>query len=151
MNRSVSSTVARVALALFVGGVMARLTAGMMLDSTTQDIPPSQFQLLDCCVREDQIDPDMASAQLQQAIATAVTRNGGQFTALTAQRPAPDAGIAQIALTMEFTAPSAQIVKILEALEAMKPSIAVLSLEVSESADGAKIRVTALQWLKVEQ
>src|SRR5262245_26146850 len=72
--------------------------------------------------------PNLAGAELQEQVRTAIESNGGRITTSQNQGPKDDGRFRQITVTVQFFASSPALQKILYALEAQPPYLSVESM-----------------------
>ena len=72
--------------------------------------------------------PNLAGAELQEQVRTAIESNGGRITTSQNQGPKDDGRFRQITVTVQFFASSPSLQKILYALEGQPPYLSVESM-----------------------
>jgi hypothetical protein len=72
--------------------------------------------------------PNLAGAELQEQVRTAIESNGGRITTSQNQGPKDDGRFRQITVTVQFFASSPALQKILYALESQPPYLSVESM-----------------------
>jgi len=72
--------------------------------------------------------PNLAGAELQEQVRTAIESNGGRITTSQNQGPKDDGRFRQITVTVQFFASSPSLQKILYALESQPPYLSIESM-----------------------
>ncbi len=105
-----------------------------------------------CCLRAG-VDADLASAEFQQALATAIVQSGAELQNFSAPRPSVNRGFGRLTAIVTFSGSEESIVQALGAVGVLRPEVAIASADLDRGESGAPLtaRVYLVQWVRVSQ
>lgn len=132
------SFVAVTALAAHLSG-SGRLAAGNVVATATPN---------PCCLRRN-VNPDLASAELQQAVASAIVQSGGSIAAMRAQRPSGVGATRKIVLDLTFKADESATMRALARIAILRPHVGVAQAAIHPAGREATTELRLVQWVRL--